>query len=648
MSTASSAPDLQLDDTDASDTGSTPSRRRPSRTDLVVLGIIVANVVYRWIISRPGYFWQDDYFMMMWAQENPLSLDYLLLPASDHFQPLGLALLWVAQRLFPGSYDAAFAWTTALYALSLWFLYRFLRVTFGWRVQLYLVLVLAGFSVFTLQAYLWYASSVWMAPLVCGSFLTLWMVARYRDRPSRGALALVLVSMTATVLSHPFAVAVPVMVVALVSAVPVRDDARTGVGALARSWRLWPVLALPFMLVPWFYLRGTDTGTPRDFAPGTAATFVVREWVSSVAPGTVGGPWTFDAFLGPEWALITPYGVFWTLQLAALVLVVLPLLRRRTLRVWLAAVLVIVAQLTAVAVGRTFPLGVPVVVRYVSPAVVPLVVALACSLAAAPFDATAWRARAEPLRRAWQRLGAVGRGAVVVALVQVYALSFSFTLVAPVTQNPRSTIREYVEVRLAGAQRLGPSAELIPQYVAEHVIGQAVAPAPGTTQVVLGISPGTPRWVSQTTGVLQGFAADGTLVEEFVYGARSRPGPNGPCGYAVQGGTRVIPLEGFTTYGSSTVNMGILGQGEHPATVELLLQGTVVRSIEVVIPSGLQRLYFPLIGVGDALRVTPHDRGRFCVTDLVIGERAHRTPSGETVYDSPSGEAFDYTLPAPG
>lgn len=635
---------------DSTDQAALVARRRGrplGRTDLVVLGVVLANIVYRWIISRPGYFWQDDYFMMMWAKQNPLSLDYLLLPASDHFQPLGLALLWVSQRLFPGSYDAAFAWTTALYALSLWFLYRWLRVTFGWRVQFYLVLVVAGFSVFTLQAYLWYASSVWMAPLVCFSFLTLWMVGRYRSRPSRRALALVLVAMTLTVLSHPFALAVPVMVVALVATVPTGGDPRTGLRAVFRAWRLWPVLALPFMLVPWFYLRGLGTGTPRDFSVQTAAAFIGREWLAGVAPGTVGGPWIYYGFLGPEWPVITPYGVFWAVQLAVLVLLVLPLLRRRVVWLWIAAVLVIVLQLGAVAVGRTFPAGVPVVIRYISPAVVPLVVALACTLAASPVDAGAWRDRAQPLRRAWKRIGGVGRTTVVVVLVQAYAVSFSFTLVAPVTQSPRNTIREYVDARLAGARQLGPGGQLIPQYVAEHVIGQAAAPAPGTTQVVLGISPGTPQWVNQTVGTLKGFAPDGTLVDEFVYGARNVPGPDGACGYAVKGSTRIIPFEVFSSYGSSTVNLGVLSQFSHPVEVELMFQGTVVRSIDITVPSGLQRVYFPLIGVGDSLRITPKDRGWFCVSDLVIGERAHRSPTGDTVYDSPSGTVFDYTLPTP-
>lgn len=620
---------------------------RGDRTDLVVLGIVAANVLYRWLVSRPGYFWQDDYYLMTWAQANPLDLAYLMLPASDHFQPLGLALLWCAQHLFPGSYDAAFAWTTALYALSLWFLYRFLRTTYGWRIQLYLVLVLAGFSVFTLQSYLWYSASVWMAPLVCFSFLAFWMVARYRRSERRRDLALVLLAMTLAVLSHPFAAAVPVMVLALVLWVPGGAVALTGVRAAVRAWRLWPVLALPFLLVPWFYLRGTATITPRDFTPTSAAAFVWRQWVTGIGPGLGGGPWSYDGWLGPEWAIITPYTLFWGVQLAVVVLVVVPLLRRRALPVWLVAGLLVSAELAAVAFGRTYQGGVPLVLRYIAPAIVPLVVAVAATLAVARGDVRGWRGRALPLRRTWWGLGPVGRGIVVVVLVQLYAISFSLSLIQPVQHNPRNTIRAWIEPRIASAQQAGPGTEMIPQYVPNEVIGEWAAPTPPTTQVALGISPGTPRWVTWTSDRLVGFAADGSIVDEFVYGARAKPGPNGACGYAVNGGTRVVPLQTITTYGSSTVNLGTLGQAAHPVTVELLSNGKPVKSIEVVVPAGLKRLYFPLIGVGDALRINPHDRGVFCVTDLVIGERAHRTRDGAIVYDAPSGVAVDFSLDRP-
>ena len=623
-------------------------RRRPSRTDLAVVGIIAANLLYRWLISRPGYFWQDDYFMMSWAKANGLTRDYLFLPASDHFQPLGLALLWVAQHVSPGSYDLAFAWTAVLYGASLWFLYRFLLVTFGWRVQFYLVLMFAGFSVFTLQAYLWYAASVWMAPLVCFSFLTLWLAARYRRQPSRRALVLVLLSMTAAVLSHPFAAAVPVLVLVLTACVPTATDPRTGWRALVRTWRLWPVLILPFALIPWFYLRGQATVTPRVFSAPTAASFVGHEWLTGVAPGVAGGPWDYDAWLGPEWAVVTPYSVFWVVQLVLLVLVVVPLLRRRTLSMWVAAALVVSAELGAVAVGRTFGGSVPLVIRYISPAVVPLAVAVACTMAVAPGDYRGWRARAVPLTTWWRGLSPVARTLLVLLLVQAYALSFSLTVVAPVLHNPRNDIRAYVEPRVASAQALGPDAELIPQFVPSFVIGEWAAPEPPTTQVVVGISPHTPRWVSSTTGPLRGFAPDGAIVDEFVYGARAKPGPNGACGYAVMGAAQRIPLQVFTTYGSSTVNLGVLSQGEHPVTVDLMRQGTVVKSIDVVVPAGLKRLFFPLIGFGDALRITPRDGGRFCVTDLVIGERAHRSPQGAIVFDAPSEPAVDYRLPAGG
>jgi hypothetical protein len=66
--------------------------REPKGPSLVVAGLVAVNAVYRWVIARPGYFWQDDYYITAWAKYNPLGFDYLFLPFSDHFQPLGFAL----------------------------------------------------------------------------------------------------------------------------------------------------------------------------------------------------------------------------------------------------------------------------------------------------------------------------------------------------------------------------------------------------------------------------------------------------------------------------------------------------------------------------------------------------------------------------
>ena len=104
----------------------------PVAPSLVIAVMAFANLVYRVVISRPGYFWQDDFYITAWAKYNPFGPDYLFLPFSDHFQPLGFALAWFSQRSYPIPYEVGRLAKVATTAAALFGVGTFLRSPSPW------------------------------------------------------------------------------------------------------------------------------------------------------------------------------------------------------------------------------------------------------------------------------------------------------------------------------------------------------------------------------------------------------------------------------------------------------------------------------------------------------------------------------------
>ena len=134
-------------------------------------------------------------------------------------------------------------WTGVLYAASMWVLFRLLVRIFGWRTQFYLLIVVLGFSSLTLQGYLWYSVSIWLAPLTFFTLLTLLVSWNYVLAPRWWRLVLVLVVTTLTVGTHEFSGVRPCAPVRDARRDPWRTDGGRSLGlrAVASYWKLWVV-----------------------------------------------------------------------------------------------------------------------------------------------------------------------------------------------------------------------------------------------------------------------------------------------------------------------------------------------------------------------------------------------------------------------
>jgi len=603
----------------------------PRGPSVVVAVLVMVNFAYRWLISLPGYFWQDDYYIMAWAEQNPLDSWYLFLPFSDHFQPLGFLLAWVSQRLFPGSYPAAMMWTALIYALSIWAFYRLLVRLYGWRTQFYLIILLWGFSIFTVQSFLWYAASLYLAPYLLLVPLALWSAVAYLDDPRPWRLVPVLLLSTAAMTAHTFGAIVPVLTAILIGVM------RLGSSSAAPWWRAitgqWLLLGLqivPVGMVLAFYVMRASSGKGVTIEPLNSLIFVFREFVWVIIPGLAGGPWRYNGYLSPEFPLLTPLAVMLSIEFVAL-LGLLAWFNRRGFWLWLLMLAVAAGQLLSVTLGRGGG-DTALVIRYSAPTLIPLALALSGTLAMRREGVSQWNGRSIDVAAMWRGLKPAAKGVFVALAAQVYLISFSMSLAVPVFETPFAFNRDYMQELIGSAKSVPEGATLLPQFVPSRVVG-VNAPGPTSTQLVLANLRTSPDFANSVSGPLWGFTDRGDLVQQTVWGIEPLTRSDPDC--VVRLGTEpiILPLRDRAEYWYATLALGTLAGEASDVFVELLDGADVRGSAVLQIGPGLGRAHAGLPGAGDSLRLTPlGSASSVCVTDVIVGERFHEM-DGEWIQD---------------
>jgi hypothetical protein len=598
----------------------TPRWFAPTGPSCVILALAVANFIYRVLISRPGYFWQDDYYITAWAKYNPLGPDYLLLPFSDHFQPLGFALAWFSQRLFPGSYTAGMLWTALLYAASLWVMYRLLIALFGWRPQIMLVLVFWGFSIFTVQSYLWYAASLYLAPYLLLLPFALLCAAHYVAKPSWPWLLAVFGSSVLVVTAHTFGLALPALTALLIAVGAWGASSLPWWRRLVSQWRLLGAQAIPGLMVVAYYLNRASEGRDVTVEPLQGLVFIGRQLAWVVIPGLAGGPWKYNGYLSPEFPLVTPLGGFIAIEFVVAV-ALLAWIRPRAFWLWMGSLLLIGGQLFSVTLGRGGG-DTAIVIRYSSAGLVALTLAISFTIMSDRGGAFCWRGWGEQVAQIWHGWGRSGQIVAVVALIQVYIVSFSISLFTPVLETPLAFNRTYMERLIVSAQEVPSDVRLIPQFVPSRVVG-VNAPGPTSTELVLANQSVVPGFVNSVSGTLWGFTEQGDLVEQSVWGVEARRPFGKECLAELRSSPVTLDLRSRAEYFYATLSMGSIAERDVELRVELLNDGAVDGAASFMIAPGLQRTFAPLPGAGDQVRLTAVGDDPVCVTDLIVGERFH-------------------------
>lgn len=594
----------------------------PAGPSTFVASLVVANLVFRLIASRPGYFWQDDYYIAAWAKYNPLGPEFLFLRFSDHFQPLGLAIGWVSQRLFPGSYPAAMTWTAVLYAASIWVMYRLLLAIFGWRPQILLVLLFWGFSVFTLQSYLWYAASIYMAPYLLLLPLALLAAVRYLARPGPARMVAVFVTAVLVMSAHTFGVTL-VVLMALLIAVGAVDPGATGAWwrRVLGHWRLLLVQMIPSVAVILYYISRNAGGGQVTFEPLQSLAYVGRQLSWVVIPGLAGGPWKYNTFLGPEFPFFTPLAGFIVLEFIAL-LACIAWIRPRAFWFWLSALVIVSGQLVAITLGRGGG-DTATILRYSSPGLVALTLAIGLTLMTPPDSPFTWSRWGDQLASMWRGWDVMGRLIIIGVLMQAFIVSFSVSALTPIFESPFAFNKAYMETLLRNAEGVPAGVTLIPQFVPNAVVPVA-APGPTSTQLVLASQTHSPRFADSVSGDLWGFTGDGRLVKQAVLGVEAVGRPRAECVALVKDEPIDVRLEKRIEYPFPTLSVGTIMETGTRLRVELVDDTGVVSSSEFDVDAGLRRTFSALPGQGESLRFTSLAGRLVCVTDAIVGERFHR------------------------
>lgn len=593
----------------------------PFGPSLAVVVMAVANLVYRLVAFQPGYFWQDDYYITAWARFNPLGADYLFLRFSDHFQPLGLAAAWISQRLFPGSYPAAMTWTALMYAASIWVMYRLLLAIFGWRPQMLLVLLFWGFSVFTLQGYLWYAASIYLAPFLFFLPLALLMAVRYVTRPSPLRLAFAFASSILVVASHTFGVSLAALT-ALLLAVGAMG-AQPGVTWWRRitlQWRLLLAQLLPGIAVLAYYVSRSADGKPVTIEPLQTLSYVARQFTWVIIPGLAGGPWKYNTFLGPEFPFFTPLAGFVFLEFLVL-LAVLAWVRPRALWFWLGTLALISGQLAAVTLGRGGG-DTATILRYSTPGLVALTLAISVTLMSPERGEFRWLHGGMSVARLWRGWAPISRILVVLLLMQAFLVSFSISALTPIFESPFAFNKAYMANLISSSRGVPSGMSVIPQFVPNSVVPVA-APGPTSTELVLASREESPRFADSVSGEIWGFTDDGRFVKQAVFGTETVRKPGEECVALTRGEAVLVPLKREADYPYATLSLGSIVEQSARVRVDILARGAVQGGTDLIIEPGLTRTFASLGGQGDSLRISPEDEQLLCITDAVVGERFH-------------------------
>ena len=262
------------------------------------------------------------------------------------------------------------------------------------------------------------------------------------------------------------------------------------------------------------------------------------------------------------------------------------------------------------------------ILRYSTPGLVALTLAIAFTLMSPRGEAFAWKRGAERLAVAWRGWEPVVRFIIIAVIMQAFLVSFSVSALTPVFESPFAFNRVYMSTLIQSAQKVPADRSLIPQFVPNAVVPVA-APGPTSTELVLASRAETPTFADAVGGELWGFTEDGRMVKQAVFGVEASGEPGEECVALITGEATTVRLKKPSEYPFATLSLGSIVENATRVQVEILDGGQVEGSVELTISPGLQRTYSVFPGRGDSLRFSPLDDQPLCITDAVVGERFH-------------------------
>lgn len=569
----------------------------------MAIALIVVSVAWRAGLAARGWFSQDEFVLAAQVLDARLDADFLLRSFNNQPTPGGLLTAWLMVRL---AGFASWPWVLMLavgQAAVGVAVYRLLRDLLrpGWGLLVPLALFL--FSPLTLEV-----SSLWLVgllllPVQLALVLAVRAQVRYLRTGRHRHLAMVVLWLLFGLLFDPKALLIaPLLFLLTLFLCTDGSPWRSLVTAVRRHWRVWLLLTVLSGAYLAFYLTRPARALDQVTSPGQAFTFLGDLVGATVVPGLLGGPWQWT-YAGDGPPLVDPYPVaMWLSWLVLATLVVVTVRRRRSaVRAWLllACYLGLVSAFFAVTrLGGVLGPMAGTVPRFVADVVPVAAICVGVALFGLRDAGEQDRYTPRPLPGLPGALNSVAVGRAVIAVLVAVGLGAVWSTVTFGDNWSTKHGREYLATAQAELAAAPADTVFLDTIVPDRVVSGYFWPD-NLQSHFFRPAEHQPEFV-EVAELPVTFDAEGRIRPVRIDGVKVLPGQVPDCGHLVESGrTTQIPLAAPVAEWPYVVEFGYLSSGD--ATVTLRL-GEATREISV--RSGLNKLYFPLPGAGDAIEVT--------------------------------------------
>lgn len=630
-----------------------PDRRRPGpdQAELsprafgrLALALLSAQSLALVAVMTRGWFYNDDFALLMQASHRSLGWNYLRMPINDHLLP-GLRLeFWLLRHTSPLNHPLTIGARLLLQVGGTALLLLLLRTLAGRRRRVLAVTALYAFCPLVLTNSLWLTVALALLPAQALVLGALYGHVRYSMTGRLRWAALAGLCLLGGALFWE-KVAVTAVVLPILSLGYLHEGTlRQRLAASLRQWRGWLLTAAPITAFTAYFMAAGYGGAAKAVSPSDLIGVLWMQWSRVIAPSLLGGPWSW--FKDPNVSLgyataSTAVALLGQLGFAALVALGVRLVGWKSLLAWSIPAVPLVLGTTLVALGRYEFFGqlIAATLRYAADLAVPLFLGLA--LAITPTSAAAIRRRLGAEPGADDRLAddrpapahapvAAGRGRRATVLVGGVAaalwLTGSLLSVADFSRHwGANPAHRYVTALKANIAAAGPKLNLYDSTVSQAVLPIFFGPRwhmsdflPLTGRVPALDAPATEPLLADDSGAL--------VPAVLIPAAILQPPPKGLCAYLAQGaGTWRIPFDKPAPEGDGFLRIDYLQP--RPSTAEVAvedLQGAVrypVHHRKVVFEHKLSHvtLRLPVTSVRAVILRTSAPETHLCVGRLTVG-----------------------------
>jgi len=604
--------------------------------------LLVVQAIVLTIAMNRGWFYNDDFALLMNASHRTPGWNYLKAPINDHLLA-GLRLeFWLLRHTAPLNYPLTIAIRLVLQAAGTALLAELLRALAGRRRRVLLVTALYALCPLVVTNSLWLTVALSLLPAQVFVLAALNAHLRYT---MTGRLRWALGSGLCLLAGALFweKVAVSAVLLPILSLGYLHDGSpRRRLAATLRRWPGWLAEALPIAVFTGYFVAAGYGGATKAVSGSDLAGVLWMQWSRVLAPSLFGGPWTwFDSagvFLGYAAASST-VAVLTELGFAALVLLGLWLAGWKSLVGWLLPAAPLVLGTTLVALGRFAFFGqlIATTLRYGADLAAPLFLGL--GLAIVPTSAAAVRRRVErpavaqaPV--AEQVVEETGADEPVAgrrrpALVAVGLAGWLVGSLLSITHFDRTwaanPTRRYVHTLTSNIAEAGPSLNLYDTTVSADVLPPFFGPLWHLSDF-LPLTGRVPSFDSPATESLMPDRAGALVPAVLIPAAVREPPKGGLCAYLASGvGSWRIPFDKPAPEGDGFLRIDYLQP--RPSTAEVAVEDVhgVVRP-----PIGQHRVVFgyqlshvtlrlPYSSVAAVIVRTSAPETHLCIGRLTVG-----------------------------